>query len=221
MCHFKSAIVMQDGRVLHSEFTDSHEDLIALYGIDDKRRSAEITKFVRVKFYPTNLIDLAEPEKYVLRLDENQAPAWWDDERKEAAAGELKAIIERMIVDDNREILVGGSYILTKNASVKRIVHCLIPVMFGKVGVMRKSSNIGEMLGSSNIGEMLGSSNVGVMRESSNIGEMWGSSKVGVMRESSNISVMRGSSNVSVMRESSNISVMRESSNVGEMRESL
>ena len=167
MCHFKSAIVTQDGRVLHNEFTDLHKDLIALYGIDDKRRSAEIAKFVRVEFYPDDSADLDNPEKYVLRLDETQAPAWWDAERKEAAANELKAIIERMIVDDNREILVDGSYILTKNASVKRIVHCLIPAMFGKVGVMRESSNVGAMLGSSKVGEMWESSNVGEMRGSS------------------------------------------------------
>jgi hypothetical protein len=209
MCKFKSAIAVEDGkskggfRLLANQWTESHTDLIALFKLRDDAR----LRFARVEFYPDNEKDMATPAKYQLHIDEERTPDWFDQQKQDACAEQMRGWIKAMIVEGEAEILCGGAYILAEGAKVNTvknaIIHVMMPksnvgVMWGSsnVGVMWGSSNVGVMWGSSKVGVMRGSSNVGEMRESSNVGEMWGSSNVGEMRESSNVGVMWGSSKV-------------------------
>jgi len=248
MCKFMSAIVLRPNgpvEVLRNAWTDSHDDLVELFNLRDNNREA----FARVEFCPKKPDTMDQPDTYVLTIDEQRCPEWFDDDLKAKVSNRMRGWVKAMIVSGDVSMLCGGAYILAKGAKVKGVKSALIHVMMpgsnvgemresskvgemlgsSKVGVMWESSKVGVMLGSSKVGEMLGSSKVGEMWESSNVGSMWESSKVGVMlrsskvgemRESSNVGVMRGSSKVGEMRGSSNVGEMRESSKVGEMRES-
>jgi len=225
MCQFKSAIVLKNGDVIHSDWTDSHEDLIDMLELSDKGGEG----FVRVEFVPDEN-KYSDPKSYQLKIDQNDTPGWWTEIVAERTSDYLREVIKRMIIKSDKKCLVGGSYILD-GANIGRCVNANVIVMLG-------SSNVGTMLGSSNVGTMRESSNVGTMWESSNVGTMWESSKVGTMRESSKVGTMResskvgtmwesskvgtmlGSSKVGMMLDSSNVGTMRESSNVGTMRES-
>jgi hypothetical protein len=218
MCRWASAIVTRSGEIYFNPLTDSHSDLITLYKLKEGKNH---DNFIRVEFYPSEgkHDDL---KSYVLKVDETRTPGWFDDERKANTEKYLRDSIERMVVRDKRELLLGGAWILSKGADVVVTKQCRIIAMreSSKVGVMQESSKVGVMWESSKVGVMQDSSNVGVMWGSSKVGEMRDSSKVGVMQESSKVGVMRESSKVGVMRGSSKVGVMWGSSNVGEMLES-
>jgi len=150
MCKFKSAIVLRNGDILHNDFTDSHEDLIGLFGLVDNGKE----NFVRIE-YSTNSKRLDKIENYSLVVDEKSTPAWFE-EIQESVTGQMKIIVSNMIISENQKIIVGRAIILTGNAIVNKIRHCIIH-------------------------EMRESSQVGIMRESSQVGIMWGSSQVGIM----------------------------------------
>ena len=175
MCQFKSAIVLKNGDVIHSDWTDSHEDLIDMLELSDKGNGG----FVRVEFVPEEN-KYSDPKSYQLKIDQNDIPEWWTEDIIKRTSDFLREVIKRMIIKTEKKCLVGGSYILD-GAKIGRCVNTNVIVMLGSsnVGEMRGSSNVGVMRGSSNVGVMRDSSNVGVMRDSSNVGEMWGLSKVG------------------------------------------
>jgi hypothetical protein len=172
-----SAIVLRNGDVLRNPWTDSHEDLVRLFKLVDKKEGA----FARVEFRPAEVTDLATPGKYTLRIDEERMSPWFDADMQERVANQMRGWVKTMIIDGDVDLICGGAFILAAKAKVSTVKNCLIHVM----------------LGSSSVGEMLGSSSVGEMRGSSSVGEMWGSSSVGVMWESSSVGVMRESSKVS------------------------
>jgi len=112
MCQFKSAIVTKDGTVFHHELTDSHELLIDHFGLKEGDAAGFAhANFVRVEFYPDGKADIAKPEKYRLRVDERETPVWFTEEIRQTATATLTAIIEKMIVRDERRVLLGGAWI--------------------------------------------------------------------------------------------------------------
>ena len=173
MCEFKSALVLQSEEIVTSPFTESHEDLIDMVELKDNGKA-----FVRIEFSPANN-QYADVDKYVLKCDQKDTPDWWTTEVVQRVTVRMRDLIRRMIVTEDKVILVGGQYIL-QNCSVKKCKSCNIVAMLesSNVGVMRDSSKVDEMRDSSKVDEMWDSSNVGEMWDSSNVGEMWGSSKV-------------------------------------------
>lgn len=139
MCEFKSAIVLQSEEIITSPFTESHEDLIDMVEIKDNGHA-----FVRVEFVTTNN-QYADLDKYVLKVDQKDTPDWWTTEVVERVTTNMRELIRRMIVTDDKTMLVGGQYIL-ENRSVKKCKECNIVAMLGssKVGVMRGSSKVGD-----------------------------------------------------------------------------
>ena len=116
MCNFMSAIVTRDGRLLRHDWIDAHEDLVYLHRLrDDKPPQA--ASFVRVEFAPPadDPQAIADPTRYALRLDEPDAPAWWDDELRGRVVSDLRGVIERMIVRHTAPILAGGAWIIAGN----------------------------------------------------------------------------------------------------------
>jgi len=94
MCQFKSAIVMRNGDLLYSPWTESHSDLIRMNNIKEGPR----INFARVEFFPENKDDFDKPEKYKLKIDEERTPDWFDDAMKEKTIEKLQSVIRRMIV---------------------------------------------------------------------------------------------------------------------------
>ena len=200
MCKYKSAIVLRNGDLLHDPYTDSHEYLVSAYGLDDSKEPS-INRFVRVEYYPEKLEDYVNPKKYKLKVDESEAPAWFEEIR-ESVIKELDGLIKRMILKDvKKKCLLSGCYILAGKTDISYCVNT-------RIFLMTDTSKVGEMWVTSKVGEM---------RETSKVGVMWGTSKVGVMRGTSKVGVMRETSQVGVMRETSQVGVMLETSQVGEM----
>ena len=153
MCEFKSAIVTATGDLLHNPFTDSHEDLVRLFKLNDTATVRGEPRFCRVEFKPENRDGLADVDKYVLRVDEERKPEWFDEKMEKSTVAKLRLIIAGMIISGEVDILIGGAYILAKGAKVGTVKNALIHVMMPQ-------SKVGEMWGSSNVGEMRDSSNV-------------------------------------------------------------
>jgi hypothetical protein len=167
MCQFKSALVLKNGDVIYSDWTDSHEDLIDMLELSDEGNG----NFVRIEFVPKDN-KYADAEFYALKIDQPDTPEWWTTALAEHTTDYMREIIKRMIIKTEKKCLVGGSYILD-GAQIGRCIHANVIVMFGssKVGEMRESSKVGEMWGSSKVDVMLESSKVDVMLESSKVGE--------------------------------------------------
>jgi hypothetical protein len=223
MCKFFSCLVTQQADILWHEATDSHEDLVAHFGLNDTR----IGPFVRVEFTPPQAIDVGDIDKYVLKADEVITPEWFEPMR-ESVTERISSLVRPMIISDERKFVLGGVWVLRGNANVhslkngRIIAMCgssQVGVMYGssQVGVMRDSSQVREMYDSSQVGVMYDSSQVCEMHESSQVREMYSSSQVGVMYGFSQVREMYGSSQIGVMYGSSQVGVMRDSSQVREM----
>ncbi len=206
ICIWASALVTKTGDVLHNFWTDSHEDLIAIFGMKDDGKA----RFCRIEFSPADPSKAHLLETYALKIDETDIPIWFDDDMRTSVIEKMTALIKRCIRGGAIKMLCGDVYILSPDAAVNAVKNARIVSMSG-------SSNVVSMSGSSKVGSMSGSSKVGSMYDSSNVGSMYGSSKVGSMYDSSNVGSMSGSSNVGSMYGSSKVVSMSDSSNVVSM----
>ena len=106
MCEWKSAIVDRTGKVHHHWCTDSHEEIVAIFGLRDDR-----DHICRVE-YSSTTGDVHDINTYALKVDESDAPGWWTVEIAERAEKELRSVVERSIITEDRPILLPGVYIL-------------------------------------------------------------------------------------------------------------
>ena len=171
MCRFKSSIETRDGRIIHHELTDSHEDLLILAGITERNDSDVNPMFVRLEFCPVDNKDLADPGKYELVIDGGSRPSWFTEEREHAHAEFLRGVIRSMLVTDERKLLMGGAWILAGKANAATAKSC-------RIVAMRDSAKVGAMRDSAKVDAMYDSANVGAMRDSAKVGAMYGSAKV-------------------------------------------
>ena len=133
MCKFYSAIVMKNGDILHNEHLMSHEDIIRLFNINDSQVNCD--EFVRVEFTPEDQNDLPDIEKYVLRVDENCNPKWFEKHR-EYATSTLKDYVSKRIIKSDQNLLTGGLYV---------IKDCHIDKMISAQVVYMQNSQVNEM----------------------------------------------------------------------------
>ena len=202
MCKFFSAILTRDENLISNPFTSSHEDLIDEANLIDNEFHQD--KFIRLEFSPEKDADLACIEKYVLTVDENQIPDWFTEEVKERAINRLTNILNKIIIKDNRKILIGQVAILADGVIINKIIDSRILIMCGSSVVRRmySSSVVQRMCNSSIVNEMYDSSIVQGMYDSSVVQRMYDSSIVQGMCDSSIVRRMYGSSVVQRMYDS-------------------
>jgi len=129
MRKFLSAIVKQDGEIIcRPDVTDSHEDLIDFAGLVDDGRDA----FVRLEFLPKD-DDFADVAAYTLVVDQTNTPDWFDDAMKERVEQSLRDRVRRMIVADDRKILLGGCWIVVDGAKVRRTINATLRIVGGEI----------------------------------------------------------------------------------------
>ena len=131
MCKFYSAIVMKNGDVLHDEHVLSHEDLIALFNINDTQTNCD--KFVRVEFTVEDENDYADIEKYKLNVDEESVPKWFEKHR-EFVTEKLKGIVKTRIILTDRKLLIGGLFVV-KDCKITTIKDCHVISIYGSAQV--------------------------------------------------------------------------------------
>ena len=127
MCEFKSAIITRTGKLYHSPWTDSHEELITIFDLRDNR----VGNLCRVEFKPADKAYLDKLDKYKLRIDEERTPDWFTESKQEKVTAELRGIVSRMIIDKPVKLLFGGSYIITKGATIEEVNYVRILCLCG------------------------------------------------------------------------------------------
>ena len=138
MCTFLTAIVVRNDSGffdVHTkpEHTDSHEDLIDLLDIDDTSELGR-RKFCRVEFISSDG-NYANADSYELIIDDPTPPDWFDYDAKKHVKSKLHDIIKQMIVTRDRKILLGGCWIITDNAIIKKAINARI-ISLGKSTVL-------------------------------------------------------------------------------------
>jgi len=211
MCKFYSAILTVSGEVLHDIHTTSHEDLINLFGLNDDKAG----RFCKLEYTSENLFDLST---YSLRADEDIKPEWVTDAMLEAAEKKLHQIVRKRIITEDRELLMGGIFVVAEDVKINNVRNAVIEVIRNSiVNVMQDNSTVNEMWGNSTVKEMQGNSTVNVMQGNSTVNVMQGNSTVNVMWGNSTVNVMWGNSTVNVMWGNSTVNVMQDNSTVNEM----
>jgi len=220
MCNFLSAIVLKNLDVIWDyEYTKSHEKLIKKYNLVDNEIGLYSEKFCRIEFIPIgHTKSINNKDNWRLIVDESSIPHWFN---KEIIMNKLWTIISNMFIQDKRETLQEGCFILLDGAEVENVNNCNIPYMVGnsKVGILRGSSKIETMWENSTVEIMRGNSKVVSMKENSKIETMWETSEVRVMRGNSKVVSMKENSKVGIMRENSTVETMWENSTVETMWE--
>jgi len=178
MCGYLSALVLRSGEVIQHEATDSHEDLVEWQNLKDE--SVVDKKFVRVEYTPKDFNDLADIDKYELRLDENEAPGWWDEEMQSNTERKLKAIAERRIVTEKRGVLLGGCWVIAGSAQIAKVYSSRVIAVYGSATIRNVygSATIGDVFGSATIECVFGSATIGDVYDSATIECVFGSATI-------------------------------------------
>jgi len=141
MCKFLSALVLRNGDIVcQPKVTDEHELLIADCGLRDEGLIAD-RAFVRVEYSSPAGAPLTDLDNYALIVDEPSIPHWFDDAMRERVTEQLRDRVKRMIVTDERQILLGGCWILSEGAVVEWAVGARIAAMYGNATVTNVSGN--------------------------------------------------------------------------------
>lgn len=132
MCNFLSAVLTKDG-VLHCypDVTDSHDLILMMDRIrDDVNASYHEAAFVKLELVPPKLDEgplsdeqaaaLIDPTKWEFKLDSwgGTPPEWFD---REHACKLMVERAQRMIVNEKRELLNTGCWILGPEADVAKV----------------------------------------------------------------------------------------------------
>ena len=170
MCNFLSAIILKNLDVIWDyEYTKSHEELIKKYNLVDDEIGLYSEKFCRIEFIPIDHTkSINNKDNWRLIVDESSIPHWFN---KEIIMNKLWTIISNMFIQDKRETLQEGCFILLDGAEVENVNNCNIPYMVGnsKVGILRGSSKIETMWETSEVRVMRGNSKVVSMKENSKV----------------------------------------------------
>ena len=186
MCKFLSAIVMRSGDILCDPInTDSHEDLLQAHNIRDT--DIQSGRFARVEFTPpedlTTIMDLST---WTLRVDEDSTPDWFDAVR---VREDLSSRIQRMLITDHREFLLGGCWILAGEGKVDTVKNT-------RIVSMHDTSQVRGMYGNSQVVSMYDTSQVGSMDDNSQVVSMYDTSQVGRMDDTSQVGWMHGNARI-------------------------
>ncbi|MDD5112363.1 MAG: hypothetical protein PHG85_07455 [Candidatus Altiarchaeota archaeon] len=116
MCKPASFIVLKD-RVVWSKRTDSHEDIIAEFGLHE---GAARVNFVRVEISPAGGDLASDPASWVYRTDQDSVPKWYDPAAAEAEVrAELAAWVEAKVIASGRRDISDGQIYAYGSATVK------------------------------------------------------------------------------------------------------
>jgi hypothetical protein len=188
VCNWRSFLVLRDGKLVTNWLTDSHEHLIAWQELSDG--NDHLDHFVRGEFTPPmkdDRLDYANVDGYTLKVDEQEAPAWFDADMRQGIHGQLADMVRGMIVADHRSILMGGQWILVDGAVVDTCQSAIIHAM-------HNSAQVRYMYDSAQVGYMYDSAQVGYMYNSAQVRSMYDSAQVGSMHDSAQVRYMYNSS---------------------------
>jgi hypothetical protein len=221
MKNFYPAIVVPGGDVIHNHFANSHKDLLEW---------ADVKKdHLLVTFRPSDdQYRYDDLDNYTLIINQSHIPDWFDDDVKEAVIGQLKSVIEKMIVRGRKKLILNEGVILQRNASINFAKNARIFAMYDEsvvrnlidnshVEFMTDRSLISEMKENTSIGDMLDRSRINTMMGSARVNRMYGRSKILKMKGGSKVDMVKGHSSIQRMDEESFARSVKHMSVVDEM----
>jgi hypothetical protein len=219
MCEFFSAAVIPGNQLLYLPSTDSHSIIMSHYSYQypDLKDLKDRPNFVKIEFKFQN--DPFNPEDYMLTIDQDHVPSWFD---KDEVTLKCKRIIKSMIITEDRECLATGRYLL-KDCAIRFVCgDTKIEQMSGsaKIEQMSGSAKIEQMYDSAKIEQMYDSAKIERMYDSAKIERMSGSAKIELMYDSAQIELMYGFSKIELMSGSAQIEQMYGFSKIEQMHDS-
>src|SRR5271157_4260966 len=173
MCNFFSGIYQRDESILADPaLTDSHADLITIHNLKDE--DLFLRSWIKFEYTPDPKKHISDLDSWTLKVDETSTPDWVDLEK---LRDKFKAIVSRMIVTDNRKLLLGGCWNICGEAKVEEAKSC-------KVISVCDSASIGRVYGSASIESVRGSASIGSVYDSASIGYVSGSASIRSVRDS-------------------------------------
>ena len=144
MCKFLSAIVLRNGDVLTSEYTDSHDLIVESAGLRERTSPAEMG-WVKVEYTSKTLLDI---DTYKLTVDKTDVPAWFDGEMCEYVTAKMRRIATKCILDRGEiTILLGGKWVIGGTVNVGKAVNSYIAYMHGGTLTQMYGGTLTEMRG--------------------------------------------------------------------------
>ena len=217
MCHFLSALIHPSGElVCRPDLTDSHEDLIEMIQIRDDGSGA----FVRLEYLPPDDPSTTwDLDTWLFKVDQEDTPDWFDPD---LAKQKCREKIQRMIITENRDLLLGGCYIVAGDARIKKVKNARIAILAGSATVdqMEGAARIDMMLDSSSVGQMEDTASVAKMRDSASVGRMGGSSSVTRMFDATRVDLLQSYASVDRMYSTARVDTVCRYAKVGVMRDS-
>jgi len=123
MCNTFSFLVFSNEDLFFVPSVDSHEDQIALKGINENGFAVQ---FARCEYVPT-CGKFADLDSYKFRLDEDRTPDWWTEEIQERTISRIRSRIRGMIVSKDQQVLGPGVWILSGNPTIGELLdRCII-----------------------------------------------------------------------------------------------
>ena len=212
MCNFLSGIVLKNGDLLWNPYTDSHEDLVVINNLRDKRGD----EFARVEFSPPDLSQMDKPDTYKLKLDQERTPDWWTAKLAEKISDNMRGIVRRMIISGDATMLCGGAYILTSGAKISTIKHARLLVIMGsaQVDYISGSAQVTNISGSAKVGNISGSAKVDYISGSAQVTNIYGSAQVDYISGSAKVDYISGSAKVGNISDSAKVDYISGSAKI-------
>ena len=194
MCDFLSVIVLRSGDILHHPMLDSHTDIQRYFRKQPHlthalRDEDRLERFARVEFTPTDETWF-EPEKWVLQIDEDITPKWWDETMQNQTRKRLVHLVKTMtLVEGDHDLIVDGCWIVGGKAKVK-------DVRGGRIMTVRDSAQITNVRGSAQITNVWGSAQITDVRDWAQITNVRDSAQITNVRGSAQITDVWGSAKI-------------------------
>ena len=200
MCQFMASIILPDEsrkggyQIFRNAWTDSHEDLIRLYNLQDNKEGT----FARIEFRPADDADMDKPEKYLLKIDQESTPAWLTTEMQGACAEQMRGWVKSMLITGGVDLLCGGAYIVAGSAKINTVKNTIVHVCMGsaKIGSVCGSAQIDRVCGSAQIDSVCGSAKIGSVCGSAQIDSVFGSAQIDRVFDSAQIDRVFGSAKI-------------------------
>jgi len=123
MCNAFSFLVFSNEDIFFVPGVDSHEDQIALKGINENGFAVQ---FARCEYVPEEG-EFSDLDSYQFTLDENRTPDWWTEEIQERTISRIRERIRGMIISEDRKVLGPGFWILSGSPTIGRLLDgCII-----------------------------------------------------------------------------------------------
>ncbi len=196
---FLSAICLPGGRVIcRPEATDSHDELRSM--------TSHTGLVARLELIPPEL-GTSWTERVI-----GDVPDWFDARAKALAFAAMRQRIKDMTLTDDRDMLVGGCWILAGTAKIQHAVNC-------RIAMMADESQILSLEKYARVGRMRDASRIFLIRDSAVVEEMEDDSQVHLMHHAACVHTMRNRSNIVRMWHRTHVRTMLDVSTVHLMTE--